>query len=43
MSTPAEYMSTEKHVSGEVVKGVARWIKKGEYARKRSIKEQQAK
>ena len=40
MSTPAEYMSTEKHVSSEVVKGVARWIKKGEYARKRSINKQ---
>lgn len=40
MSTPAEYMSTEKHVSSEVVKGLARWIKKGEYARKKSIKKQ---
>jgi dienelactone hydrolase len=43
MSTPAEYMSTEKHVSSEVVKGVARWIKKGEYARKKLLKKQRVK
>ncbi|MBE7507206.1 MAG: alpha/beta fold hydrolase [Planctomycetia bacterium] len=43
MSTPAEYMSTEKHVSSDVVKGVARWIKKGEYARKKSTKKQPVK
>ncbi len=42
MSTPAEYMSAEKHVSSDVVKGVARWIKKGEYARKKSTIKQRA-
>lgn len=39
MSTPAEYTSTEKHVAGNVVRGIAAWIKTGKYPEARQPKE----
>ena len=31
MSTPTEYTTTEKHVSGGVIKGISAWIHTGKY------------